>query len=303
MFGTLGLTVRAYEWLKFELSRIPRDRQARFLAGMDDGFTQQLLTDPPVACWEPWSRETIHAILCLFDDDQSVLGLAVAQVKSLVAGTAEVLSVQKGVRLKAPNGLFIEPFGYADGISQPLFLKGDLPSGLPAGSFDPSAPLDLVLIPDPNGTGAYSHGSFLVYRKLEQDVAGFNQDVKDLATKIGANPDLAGAYAIGRFKDGTPVVLSDAPRGQRPPTTASSLPWTRRGAVVRSRPTSGKPTRAGTRSGPTRHRSRWSAAIVSSAGPSRSAHRREAIKRAYSSSATRVTSSISLSSSKALGRI
>ena len=53
----------------------------------------------------------------------------------------------------------------------------------------------------------------MVYRKLQQDVAGFNQDVLALAAKLGVDPALAGAYVVGRFKEGTPVVLSDTPTG------------------------------------------------------------------------------------------
>ncbi len=66
------------------------------------------------------------------------------------------------------------------------------------------------------GAGSHSHGSFVVYRKLQQDVAGFNEDVLALAAKLGVDPSLAGAYVVGRFKDGTPVVLSDTPTGGQP---------------------------------------------------------------------------------------
>ncbi len=63
LFGTLTLTAPAYEWLGFDVSQIPRDREAHFIAGMTDASTQQLLADPPVKRWEAWSQQTIHAIL------------------------------------------------------------------------------------------------------------------------------------------------------------------------------------------------------------------------------------------------
>jgi Dyp-type peroxidase family len=213
LFGTLGLTAAAYEWMGFPLPHIPRDRQARFLAGMADATTQQLLNDPPIHCWECWSRGTIHAVLNLFDDSQSVLEEAVDSIQAAAAGKAKILTVQPALRLRNAQNQTIEPFGFVDGISQPVFLKSDITANPPAESYDPTAPLSLVLIPDPNGAGPYSHGSFLIYRKLLQDVSGFNQDVADLATKLNTGPLLAAAYTVGRFQDGTPVVLADQPTG------------------------------------------------------------------------------------------
>ena len=183
---------------------------------MADDSTRQILADPPVTCWEAWSQQTIHAVLSLFHKDQSALDAAVTAVKAGAAGKADVLSVEQGSRWRNPAQQVIEPFGFVDGISQPIFLAGDVPSNQPPASYDPSAPLSLVLIPDPNGAGSYSHGSFVVYRKLQQDVAGFNQDVLALAAKLGVDPGLAGAYVVGRFKEGNPVVLSDTPTSGQP---------------------------------------------------------------------------------------
>jgi Dyp-type peroxidase family len=125
--------------------------------------------------------------------------------------------VQQGARRRNAQNQSVEPFGYTDGISQPVFFQDEMPSGQPNGAYDPSAPLSLVLIHDPNGAGPYSCGSFLVYRKLRQDVAGFNKNVAALAEQLGITPELAGAYAFGRFKDGTPVVLADKPTGHSTP--------------------------------------------------------------------------------------
>lgn len=91
-----------------------------------------------------------------------------------------------------------------------MFLKEEIEKAQQGGidQWDPSAPLDLVLVKDPNG-GEDSYGSFFVFRKLEQDVAGFHQRVKELAEALGTNTNLAGAYVVGRFQDGTPVVVQD----------------------------------------------------------------------------------------------
>ncbi|HMB04816.1 MAG TPA: hypothetical protein VKP69_13885, partial [Isosphaeraceae bacterium] len=61
--------------------------------------------------------------------------------------------------------------------------------------------------------GEDSYGSFFVFRKLEQDVAGFHRRLADLAQALGTDTELAGAYVVGRFRDGTPVVLKHRPGG------------------------------------------------------------------------------------------
>ncbi len=123
----------------------------------------------------------------------------------------------------------VEPFGFPDGISQPLFLKTDfekvknMEKGDP--KWDPSANLRVGLNVDPFGkqfkereTGdEYSFGSFLVYQKLEQDVEGFNNKVTELACELETEgtdcprektEQLVRAYSMGRFReDGRPVAI------------------------------------------------------------------------------------------------
>ena len=64
-----------------------------------------------------------------------------------------------------------------------------------------------MLIADPHANTEDSFGSYLVFRKLEQNVEGFNLGVADLSSKLGLNPNLGGAMCVGRYKDGTPLTL------------------------------------------------------------------------------------------------
>ncbi len=126
--------------------------------------------------------------------------------KNLKAASIEVLIQQNGQRWYKEK-MSIEPFGFADGISQPLFYQYQINCAKDRGinQWDPSARLDLVLVKDPNG-GEDSYGSFVVYRKLEQDVVGFKKRLEELAVKLNVSSEIVGAYAVGRFKDGTPLV-------------------------------------------------------------------------------------------------
>lgn len=119
---------------------------------------------------------------------------------------------------------YIEPFGYRDGISQPLFYETDRRNTLklsdpPEGktdfdSWDPKARLGLVLVPDPNGN-PYSCGSFFVYRKLKQDVKGFYEQAKKLEAFAGDGKvfDLQAVLGnlMGRRLDGS---LPGNPHGE-----------------------------------------------------------------------------------------
>ena len=75
--------------------------------------------------------------------------------------------------------------------------------------WDPVASLNLVLREEPGGEG--HHGSFLVFRKLEQNVRGFHQALTDLAGVLGCDREKAGAMAVGRFRDGSPIVPPQQP--------------------------------------------------------------------------------------------
>ncbi len=50
-----------------------------------------------------------------------------------------------------------------------------------------------------------TNGSFLVFRRLEQDVLGFQNFVRARSVELGMSEELLGAKLIGRFKDGAPL--------------------------------------------------------------------------------------------------
>jgi Dyp-type peroxidase family len=129
----------------------------------------------------------------------------------------------------------VEHFGYVDGRSQPLFLAEDLEreaaayaaepalAGADTG-FDPAFPPSQFILPDPNARTPLGAGSYFVFRKLEQRVRAFKQQEEALAEALGLtgeDAERAGAMVVGRFEDGTPVVLSDAATTSPPPNNFS----------------------------------------------------------------------------------
>jgi Dyp-type peroxidase family len=212
LFASLFFSRRGYEALGYSGARLPGDQPFRM--GMQHDELAATLADPPVSSWEPGYQQPCDALVSLADDDLSRLSQSVNQLSQELQSCAEILHRENGFVLRNTRRQAIEHFGYVDGISQPLFASHDIQRQRDAGAnfhdWDPRAPLSLVLVKDPNGGHEDSYGSYLVLRKLEQNVHGFNQEMRQLAATLEVDPDLAGAYTVGRFKDGTPVSVSSS---------------------------------------------------------------------------------------------
>ncbi|MDJ0673878.1 MAG: Dyp-type peroxidase [Calothrix sp. MO_167.B42] len=215
VFANFFLSTKGYEYFDTKPFKIPGGQSFRF--GMKNESIKNFLGDPPVEKWDSGLQQEIHALILIADDDVVDLLQEVNQICQNLRQVGEIVHREDGFILRNKDGQVIEHFGFADGISQPLFVKRDIDRALQnSGRFDkwdPRARLDLVLVQDPNGKTEYSYGSYLVYRKLEQNVKGFRKDQQRLAQTIEVNDNLAGALIVGRFADGTPVVNSKTPLG------------------------------------------------------------------------------------------
>lgn len=87
------------------------------------------------------------------------------------------------------DGFITDPLDFRDGISNPRFFNKD---------HEDNSPLNLVLVPDKSGQYWNSCGSFMAYLKIKINKEAIND-----------KSDLEQAYMMGRFKDGTPVVLQN----------------------------------------------------------------------------------------------
>jgi Dyp-type peroxidase family len=234
-FGSIFLTAHGYE--KLGLSEqapneaVDEPDRLHPTRGFCDGMKGAVedLNDPPVSEWDEGYRHRIDAMLLLADDDERHLSRVTREAYDWLSSDHVVHVCERGAALRNEKGEGIEHFGYVDGRSQPLFLADDFTWDAAArltgergrgavASWNPFAPLDLVLVPDALGGSVECFGSFLVFRKLEQNVRGFIKREAELADALGlqgADRERAGASVVGRFRDGTPVVLSDR-QGWRP---------------------------------------------------------------------------------------
>ncbi|RMH06927.1 MAG: hypothetical protein D6704_06125 [Nitrospirae bacterium] len=234
IFANVFLSADGYRYLNL----VPPQELLAFHQGMKR--RGGILNDPSVDTWELPYRERIDGMILLACDDRACLPFsddpsdAACWLGSnwgspYFSDLAELVTVELGrVLTKDPNSGDIvergslptsltasklpsfEHFGYRDGISQPLFLKGQI-AGLSVTQWDPFAPLSLVLVQDPlpDGSPSGGYGSFLVFRKLQQDCDRFQTQVEELAARLAGSGhrDLARTQALimGRFQDGRPV--------------------------------------------------------------------------------------------------
>lgn len=229
LFGNLLLSAGGYRKLGFDpVALFPEDDET--IAGTRSNFADGAkkfaiadFNDPPISDWEPGFRDDIDAMLLLADDDENYLLRKSRLVINEIEKHNRVAVVELGKALRNENEEGIEHFGYVDGRSQPLYLKSDFKfdargnriaenGGGAIDKWDPFEPLKRVLVKDPGAPDKSAcFGSFLVFRKLEQDVLHFQMREQELADALafaGEERERAGAMAVGRFEDGTPVTLS-----------------------------------------------------------------------------------------------
>jgi deferrochelatase/peroxidase EfeB len=146
-----------------------------------------------------------------------------------VQGIAEICAIEYGRVIRHPQTeQTFEHFGYVDGRSQPLFFEKEVTEETEkrggTDRWNPKARPSLVLVEDPyrdpKNPGLPAYGSYLVFRKLEQNVHGFQKHLNQLVDNAlhleGHDRRRAEALVMGRFRDGTPVALQATP-GQNDP--------------------------------------------------------------------------------------
>jgi Dyp-type peroxidase family len=210
LFCSFFLSAEGYRYLDLPLA----GHCQAFVDGMQGA--RERLRDPVVETWEEGYQKAIHAMVLLADNDEDFLLRKAQYFLDNLRAVAEIRAVELGRAMRNAHGDHIEHFGYVHGRSQPHFFQRGIAHENAAldgtDRWNPGAGPNLVIVKEPNG-GEDDFGSYLVFRKLEQNVRGFQERTAELARALGLqgeDAERAGALAIGRFADGTPVVLRDA---------------------------------------------------------------------------------------------
>ena len=247
---TLSISASGYRALGFADAQFPQEKEtaansivkdSAAFAGGAKRSAAKLGDGDPAKDWEAAFRGDIDVLILVADDSSKKAALLAERVGREAMAFGRVVLNQKGHVLRrrgdcseaAKTGApelgaaevatpalgTIEHFGYADGISQPLFFKDDIEGQGARQHWSDEEPLNLVLVADPHGRDFNSFGSFLVFRKLEQNVRGFLAAEEALAPGIRdrdgiENPSIPGAMMVGRFRNGNPTVTSGGFTGQ-----------------------------------------------------------------------------------------
>lgn len=213
---TLSLSAKGYDVLG-KTSDKPTS-SASFLGGMK--ADKDALGDEPENWIAGFTRD-VHLFILVADSNPRTADSEAQKIITQVTAFANLSLSQQGKVLKKEDavGGGIEHFGYADGISQPLYLADEIAKQAGNKEWKDETNLDLLLVKD--GPADDDHyGSYFVFRKLEQNVKGFKSAEGDhlpqVQTKTPSvidekgdhNQDLAGAMLVGRYENGSPVIKS-----------------------------------------------------------------------------------------------
>lgn len=170
----------------------------------------------------------LHAMAIVGADTEAIREEQLAALRG-VMGSNQVTELGNQIGDILPEALAgHEHFGFKDGVSQPSVKGIEAPEGsdeqvdpdqfvltasgqapapapepAPSGGYPDPAP------PAPAQTPAWAiEGSYLVYRRLHQNVAGFQQFIGEHAADLGLSPDNLGSLFVGRYKSGAPLEMT-----------------------------------------------------------------------------------------------
>lgn len=181
-------------------------------------------------------------VMIVASDSLEEMGIAVRRIESWIyegvevggqklPSGVEVIFKQKGATLPAPLTGH-EHFGFLDGVSQPgirgiakntgelitpkqnpadhtqgkpgqdRLWPGEFVFGYPAQNPKDADREGKVRTEGPPWT---KNGSYLVFRRLRQDVGGFHDFLKSEGNRLNLGPELFGAKCVGRWASGAPI--------------------------------------------------------------------------------------------------
>jgi Dyp-type peroxidase family len=228
----IGFTFRGLERLELPLATL-----ITFPVEFQQGMKQraEILNDTGVNApdhWDAlWREDHVHVWLGINGQSVETLDSCQAAVQSALDETrgATLLGIQEAAA-EVVNGkpTTSEHFGFTDGFGNPEYLGVERSSQPGQGKLLDDgktwAPLatgelllgyadeagELPIAPVPHLLAA--NGTFMVYRKLHQNLATFRAWLDQQSALYGGGKEKLAAKLIGRWRDGTPIELSpDAP--------------------------------------------------------------------------------------------
>jgi Dyp-type peroxidase family len=213
-----------------------------FREGMASPERTRILNDTQDSAPSKWEvggpqNEPVHLMLILHAQSHSALELLIREIRQAILAKSSGVEEHEGcAQFGARPESGREQFGFFDGVAQPQ-IEGIKGTGVRTGefilgylneyAFYPVSPL-VPDVDDPEGILPISpnpfhakvgyrdlglNGSYVVYRKLAQDVAGFWHFLHDESIRLrgSLNPGFIlwlAAKMVGRWPSGAPLILA-----------------------------------------------------------------------------------------------
>jgi Dyp-type peroxidase family len=209
-----------------------------FQQGMHDADRARTLGDEEPRAWSWGGAGEVDAVLLLYALTDADLRYQIDEAKKRLKQHGH--KKPRKVPLRDLKSAVTEPFGFKDGISQPI-MRGSKHWSEPDYAMHVVEPGELVLgyrdnlgvlspSPSDQGRDIGRNGSFLVIRQLEQHVTQFNNYVAQEAARLATDPRAPGyaaaeldhwiaARMVGRWRDGSSLI-----RNPHPPSTKPGVP-------------------------------------------------------------------------------
>jgi Dyp-type peroxidase family len=203
-------------WAFPEEFRAGMQARARVLVDLDRSAPEH---------WESmWRDAQVHVVVMLMANSPTSLEDRLHELQAVVHeydGLVEVGS--QDAQMESVGGKMREHFGYLDGFGNPEIegAPGTMRPGrgklAGKSGWAPLAAGEFVLgqrneagevAPTPQPSMLFRNGTFMVYRKLHQNVATFRRFLKEEGARFSGGPELLAAKLMGRWMDGTPIMHS-----------------------------------------------------------------------------------------------
>lgn len=208
---------------------VPSDSLESFPVAFRQGMRQRAsLLDDDDGTWDKmWrARGPVHLLVSIHARPGDALETEKRLLRKLVDAVSglELMGEQPAGRIEIDGARNREHFGFADGLSNPAVdetssARDDGGGRRVKGSWEPLAPGEFLLgnldeagaVPNVMPAILGRNGSFLVYRKLHQDVALFRETIEQRSKSLGMTGQELEAKMVGRSREGAPLTRPGAP--------------------------------------------------------------------------------------------
>jgi Dyp-type peroxidase family len=158
---------------------------------------------------EPFKNGNIDGVFIIASDKQGDADIySINLIDEITSIGIKCIGLEKGSAITNEEGKQIEHFGFVDGISQPLINKIDNDKIKERLINKEKFNANSFVLSNLKGDLEWANdGSFMVFRKLKQNVDAFWEFMNKKSKELNTSPESLAAKFIGRWKSGAPLLV------------------------------------------------------------------------------------------------